>query len=73
MDYIGHTQGNVVILAKPLPIPDGTEVRILLPTEQEVQPKKSKKRRSLVMETFGIIPAAPAIVRQVLAEDLYEA
>ena len=73
MDYIGHTQGNVVILAKPLPIPDGTEVRILLPTVQEVQPKKSKKRRSLVMETFGLIPADLATVRQVLAEDLYEA
>jgi hypothetical protein len=73
MEYKGHTQGNVVILAKPLPVPDGTEVEILLPAEVKPRVEKKRKKPSVAMETFGLIPADPALVHQVLVEDLYEA
>jgi hypothetical protein len=72
MGYKGHAQGSVVILTKPLPVPDGTEVRIILPTEAKPRTEKRRKKPSVVMETFGLIPADPATVREVLLEDLYE-
>jgi hypothetical protein len=72
MSYKGYTQGNVVILAKPLPVPDGTEVEILMPLEAKSQGKKRRKKLSVAMDTFGLIPADPATVREVLLEDLYE-
>ncbi len=72
MEYKGHTQGNVVILAKPLPVPDGTEVEILVPLKAKSRVRKRKKKPSVVMETFGLIPADLATVRKVLLEDLYE-
>ena len=73
MEYKGHTQGNVVILAKPLPVPDGTEVEILIPSKPKSRMKKGGKKRSVADETFNVIPSDPATVRKVLLEDLYEA
>ncbi|HEV8711424.1 MAG TPA: hypothetical protein VGX03_01180 [Candidatus Binatia bacterium] len=72
MGYKGHTQGNVIVLTKPLPVPDGTEVQIILPTEAKPQVKKRRKKPSVVMETFGLIPADLATIREVLLEDLCE-
>jgi len=72
MQYKGYTQGNTVILAKPLPVPDGTEVAIVVAPAERSQRKRGKKTASVTQETFGLIPAAPALVRQVLQEDLYE-
>lgn len=72
MEYKGHTQGNVVILAKPLPVPDGTEVAILVPGKMQSRGKKGRKKLSVAMDTFGLIPADPGTVRKVLSEDLYE-
>jgi hypothetical protein len=72
MEYKGYAQGNVVILAKPLPVPDGTEVEIRLPAEAKPKVKKERKKPSVAMETFGLIPADPAIVRKVLLEEWEE-
>jgi hypothetical protein len=72
MQYKGYTQGNTVILAKPLPVPDGTEVAIVVAPAERSQRKRGKKTASVTQETFGLIPADPALVRQVLQEDLYE-
>jgi len=72
MEYKGYTQGNVVVLAKPLPVPDGTEVEIFVPTKAKPRSKKRRKKPSVAMETFGLIPADPATVRKVLLEDFYE-
>jgi len=73
MEYKGHTQGSVVILAKPLPVPDGTEVEILVPVKPRSCMRKGDKRRSVAAATFNLIPSDPATVRKVLLEDLYEA
>ncbi len=72
MEYKGHTQGNVVILAKPLPVPDGTEVAILVPSKSRPKMRKGGKKRSVAAETFNLIPSDPSTVRRVLLEDLYE-
>lgn len=72
METKGYTQGNVVILAKPLPVPDGTEVEVLVSQKTRVQPSKGRKQPKVALETFGLIPADPDIVRTVLAEDIYE-
>ena len=72
MEYKGHTQGNIVILAKPLPVPDGTEVAIVVAKTERSKRKREKKTTSVTQETFGSIPADPRLVRQVLQEDLYE-
>ena len=72
MEYKGKTQGNTIILAKPLPVPDGTEVVIIVPMKGRSRGKKGRKRPTIAMETFGLIPAKPALVRQVLQEDPYE-
>jgi hypothetical protein len=72
MEYKGYTQGNVVILAKPLPVPDGTEVEILVPPEPKPQIRKRGREPSVAVETFNLIPSDPSTVRKVLLEDLYE-
>ena len=72
MEYKGKTQGNTIILAKPLPVPDGTEVAIIVPMKGRSRGKRGKKRSTIAIETFGLIPAEPALARQVLQEDLYE-
>jgi len=72
MEYKGYTQGTTIILAKPLPVPDGTEVAIIVPMKGRSRGKQGRKRLSIAMETFGLIPADPALVHQVLQEDLYE-
>src|SRR6266568_9420237 len=68
MSYKGYIRGNVVLLAKPLPVPDGTEVEILVPVEANPRSKKGRKKPSVAMETFGLIPVDPATVRKVLEE-----
>lgn len=73
MEYRGHTQGTTIILEKPLPAPDGTEVEIIVCPKGRPRGKKGRKQPSIIMETFGLIPADPALVRQVFHEDLYEA
>jgi len=73
MEYKGHTQGSIVILAKPLPVPDGTGVEILIPSRPRSRMRKVGKRQSVAAETFNLIPSDPAPVRKVLLEDLYEA
>ena len=70
MEYTGYVQGEVIVLKEPLPVPDGTKVRIVLPKAR--QKMKGQKTASLALETFGLIPADPMIVRAVLQEDLYE-
>ena len=73
MEYKGYTQGKAVILAKPLPVPDGTEVAVVVPKKTIKKGKPGRKRSSSVAEeTFGLIPADPTLVHQVLEEDLYE-
>jgi hypothetical protein len=72
VEYKGYTQGTTIILAKPLPVPDGTEVAVIVPLKGRPREKKGRKRPSIVMDTFGLIPANPTLVRQVLQEDLYE-
>jgi hypothetical protein len=72
MEYRGYTQGKTVILAKPLPVPDGTEVAIVVTPTETSRQKRGKTRASVAQETFGLIPADPMLVRQVLQEDLYE-
>jgi hypothetical protein len=72
MEYKGYTQGNTVILAKPLPVPGGTEVAIVVAQTKRNQRKRGKKPALVSQETFGLISADPAFVRQVLQEDLYE-
>ena len=42
MEYKGYTQGDTVILSKPLLVPDGTEGRIYLPAEAKLQVKIRK-------------------------------
>ncbi|MGH7961022.1 MAG: hypothetical protein ACRERD_04240 [Candidatus Binatia bacterium] len=72
MDYKGHTHGTVVLLAKPLPVPDGTEVAIRLPAAPPPARRPRKPPSSVALTTFGLVPADAALVRAVLQEDLYE-
>ncbi len=72
MRYKGYVKGGVVILEKPLSVPDGTEVEIsLLPVKKEKA--KRQEKLSVAEETFGMIRSDPALVRAVLREDQYEA
>lgn len=70
MGYKGYTQGNVVILKEPLPVPNGTEVEISIPHTKGTR-RIGRKKPCVASETFGIIPADVATVRAVLEEDLY--
>jgi hypothetical protein len=72
MEVKGYTQGNIVILTKPLPVPDGTEVEVFVPSKTQSQGPRGRKQAKVALETFGLIPADPALVQTVLAEDLYE-
>ncbi len=72
MEYKGYAQGSMVILAKPLPVPDGTEVEIIVSSKPQPRRTRRKRQPKVTLETFGLIPADPALVRTVLAEDLYE-
>jgi hypothetical protein len=68
----GYVQGNVVILAKPLPVPDGTEVEIIVSPKLQLRRTRRKTQAPVAQETFGLIPADPVLVRAVLIEDIYE-
>ncbi len=73
MGYKGYTQGKTVILAKPLPVPDGTEVAVVVSKRTGKKGKPGRKHVSVAEETFGLIPAEPDLVHRVLEEDIYEA
>lgn len=64
MEYTGYVQGEVIVLKEPLPVPGGTKVRILLPKARRKM--QGQKTSSLALETFGLIPVDPVIVRAVL-------
>jgi hypothetical protein len=72
MGYKGYVKGDVIILHEPLPVPDGTEVEILMPPAKDGR-GKGRGKLSVTQATFGMIPSDPAIVRAILEEDLYEA
>jgi hypothetical protein len=62
----------VVILKEPLPVPDGTEVEIVMPPAKEGS-HVERAKSNVAQETFGMMRANPALVRAVLEEDVYEA
>jgi hypothetical protein len=72
MRYKGYVKGDIVILKTPLSVPDGTEVDIFIPSAQEER-SKGPEQLSIAEKTFGMIRSDPALVREVLEEDLYEA
>jgi hypothetical protein len=67
--YKGYTQGNVVILKEPLPVPNGTEVEVFVPHSKGKR-RTGRKKLCVVGKTFGLIPADVTTVRAVLEEDL---
>jgi hypothetical protein len=72
MKYKGYVKGDVVILKEPLPVPDGTEVDIIMPPAKE-ENNTERAKSSVAQETFGMMRCDPALVRAVLEEDMYEA
>jgi hypothetical protein len=72
MKYTGYVKGEVVILKEPLPVPDGTEVEISMPSAKEGS-NAEREKSSVAQATFGMMRADPALVRAVLEEDVYEA
>ena len=72
MKYTGYVKGNVIILKKPLPVPDGTEVEIVMPLAK-AERNADQAKSSVVQKTFGMMRADPTLVRAVLEEDVYEA
>ena len=56
MEYKGKTQGNTIILAKPLPVPDGTEVVIIVPMKGRSR-GKTGRRLKLLMLMWRVAPA----------------
>jgi hypothetical protein len=72
MKYTGYVKGEVVILKGPLPVPDGTEVEIVMPPATEGS-NAERAKSSVAQETFGMMRCDPALVRAVLEEDMYEA
>ena len=72
MRYKGYVKGDVIILANPLSVPDGTEVEIFIPSVN-VAKHKGQEKRSVAEATFGMIRSDPTLVRVVLEADLYEA
>ena len=72
MRYKGYVKGDVIILATPLSVPDGTEVEIVIPSVNAGMHKEQEKL-SVAEATFGMIRSDPALVRAVLEADLYEA
>jgi hypothetical protein len=71
MGYTGYVKGDVIILKEPLPVPDGTEVEILMPSAKDAK-GTGRRKPSIVQATFGMMRSDPAIVRAVLEEDVYE-
>jgi hypothetical protein len=69
MGYKGDTQGKVVILQEPLPVPNGTEVEIFVPPSNGTR-RTGRKKPCVVNDTFGLIPADVATIRAMLEEDL---
>jgi hypothetical protein len=72
MKYKGYVKGDVVILKESLPVPDGTEVEIVMPPAKEGK-NTERAKSSVTQETFGMMRCDPALVRAVLEEDMYEA
>ncbi len=72
MRYKGYVKGDVVVLQESLSVPDGTEVEIFIPSAKKEGRKEQDKLR-VAQQTFGMMRADPALVRAVLAEDVYEA
>ena len=72
MKYKGYVKGDVVILKEPLPVPDGTEVEIVMLPAKEGK-ITDRVRSSVAQETFGMMRSDPALIRVVLEEDMYEA
>jgi hypothetical protein len=72
MKYKGYVKGDMVILKEPLPVPDGTEVEIVLLPAKEGK-NTERARSSVAQETFGMMRSDPTLVRAVLEEDMYEA
>ena len=47
MEYTGYVQGEVIVLKEPLPVPDGTKVRIMLPkARRKMQGQKTAASHS---------------------------
>ena len=72
MRYKGYVKGDVVVLQEPLSVPDGTEVEIVILSAKK-EGRKEPDKLSVAQQSFGMIRADPALVRAVLAEDVYEA
>ena len=72
MKYTGSVKGDVVILKEPLPVPDGTEVEIVMPPAKTGK-NADRAKSSVAQETFGMMRSDLALVRAVLEEDVYEA
>jgi hypothetical protein len=72
MRYKGYVKGDVVVLQEPLSVPDGTEVAIFILSAKK-EGRKEQDTLSVAQQSFGMMRADPALVRAVLAEDVYEA
>ena len=72
MVYRGQILGNVVVLKECPPVPNGTEVEVLVPgAKGGSTPGRGEHR--VASSTYGLIPADLTTVRAVIEEDLYEA
>ena len=71
MKYKGYVKGDVVVLQEPLSVPDGTEVEIVILSAKK-EGRKEQDKLSVAQQSFGMMRADPALVRAVLAEDVYE-
>jgi hypothetical protein len=72
MRYKGYVKGDVIVLQEPLSVPDGTEVEIFILSAKK-EGHKEQDKLSVAQQSFGMMRADPALVRAVLAEDVYEA
>jgi hypothetical protein len=70
LEYTGYVQGEVSVLKEPLPVPDGAQVRMVLPTARRTMPGQTTG--SSARETCGLLPADPVLVHAVLQEHLSE-
>ena len=55
MPYHGHIQNGVVVLDEPVPLPNGTEVRIE-PVDSERRPTLAERFRNVI----GTVPDLPS-------------
>ena len=72
MRYKGYVKGAVVVLQEPLSVPDGTEVEIFILSAKK-EGRKEQDKLSVAQHSFGMMRADPALVRAVLADEVYEA